>query len=501
MTRRRMLITLLLTLLIAFGSLGAMLLAGWDVKLGLDLQGGFAVVLVSPEGTDEDTLETAVEVMRRRVEELGAVQEPEIFVQGDRAIVVQLPGVEDRDRALRAVGTTGEMSFRAVIDIVPESPYFTDPDGDHPPNINPETGLSDPDDTSQIGYLEAEDSFAIYVVGPAFLTGVDMEGGDAQFSGSSSHGGGAGGWIVIPRFTADGGEKFREATGTLATFQIGSPQRQLAIVVDGVVQSAPAVAQDVSPSEGLDPDQVVITIGVSDGPQQEAEDLAAILKYGALPTTFERERVESVSASLGEDSLRAGLIAGLIGLLLVAIYMVLYYRVLGLAAIGGLIVFGAFLVGALILLGELQGTTLTLAGVTGIIVSIGITLDSSIVYFERTKEEYHGGRPLRPAVDHAFPGAFSTNLKGDTVTLLAALLLWVLAIGPVKGFALTLGLATVIDVVVAYFYTRPAIWLLAHSRMLDGGRFSIRGAMARGADEPTSDDGGGGEKDMAEVSA
>jgi preprotein translocase subunit SecD len=139
--------------------------------------------------------------------------------------------------------------------------------------------------------------------------------------------------------------------------------------------------------------------------------------------------------------------------------------------------------------------------VTGIIVSIGITLDSSIVYFERTKEEYHGGRPLRPAVDHAFPGAFSTNLKGDTVTLLAALLLWVLAIGPVKGFALTLGLATVIDVVVAYFYTRPAIWLLAHSRMLDGGRFSIRGAMVRGADEPTSDDGGGGEKDMAEVSA
>jgi preprotein translocase subunit SecD len=201
-----MLITLLLTLLIAFGSLGAMLLAGWKVKLGLDLQGGFAVVLVSPEGTDEDTLETAVEVMRRRVEELGAVQEPEIFVQGERAIVVQLPGVEDRDRALRAVGTTGEMSFRAVIDIVPESPYFTDPDGDHPPNINPETGLSDPDDTSQIGYLEAEDSFAIYVVGPAFLTGVDMEGGDAQFSGSSSHGGGAGGWIVIPRFTADGGE-------------------------------------------------------------------------------------------------------------------------------------------------------------------------------------------------------------------------------------------------------------------------------------------------------
>ena len=483
-----MLITLLLTLLIAFGSLAAMLLAGWAPKLGLDLQGGFAVVLVSPEGTDEDTLDTAVEVMRRRVEELGAVQEPEIFVEGDRRIVVQLPGVEDRERALRAVGTTGEMSFRAVIDIVPESPYFTNPDGDHPPNINPETGLSDPDDVNEVGYLEAEDSFAIYVVSPAFLTGVDMEGGDAQFSSSTSHGGGAGGWIVIPGFTSEGGEKFRNATGTLATFSVGSPQRQLAIVVDGVVQSAPAVAQDVNPAEGLDPDQVVITIGISENPQQEAEDLAAILKYGALPTTFERERVESISASLGEDSLRAGLIAGLIGLVLVAIYMILYYRVLGVVAVGGLIVFGAFLVGALVLLGETQGTTLTLAGVTGIIVSIGITLDSSIVYFERIKEEYHDGRPLRPAVDHAFPGAFSTNLKGDTVTLLAALLLWVLAIGPVKGFALTLGLATVIDVVVAWFYTRSATWLLAHSRMLDGGWFSIRGAMARGPDEPAHED-------------
>ena len=150
---------------------------------------------------------------------------------------------------------------------------------------------------------------------------------------------------------------------------------------------------------------------------------------------------------------------------------------------------------AIILLGETQGTTLTLAGVTGIIVSIGITLDSSIVYFERIKEEYHAGRPLRPSVDHAFPGAFSTNLKGDTVTLLAAALLWVLAIGPVKGFALTLGLATVIDVVVAYFYSRPAVWLLAHSRMLDGGWFSIRGAMGKTDTEPRVD------KDMVEVSA
>ena len=273
----------------------------------------------------------------------------------------------------------------------------------------------------------------------------------------------------------------------------------MAIVVDGVVQSAPAVAADVVVEEGLDPNAVVITIGLSENPQQEAEDLAAILKYGALPTTFERERVESVSATLGGDALRAGLIAGLIGLLLVAIYMILYYRILGVVAIVGLSVFGAMLVSALILLGETQGTTLTLAGVTGIIVSIGITLDSSIVYFERVKEEHHAGRPLRPTFDHAFPGAFSTNLKGDTVTLLAAVLLWVLAIGPVKGFALTLGLATVIDVVVAWFFTRPATWLLAHSRLLEGGWFSIRGAMGKTGTEPPAGHGSGEEVDLVEV--
>jgi len=477
-SRKKALLTLLITLAIAWGSIGAMLLAGWAPKLGLDLQGGFAVVLVGPEGTDPDTLDTAVEIMRRRIEELGSVQEPEISVQGERSIVVQLPGVEDRERALEAVGTTGEMSFRPVLDLVLESPALTDPDGDHPDNLDAD-GLSDPDDVhAAIAYLPSEDGAFVYVVGGAFLTGSDMKGGRAQFSGTGGHGG-AGGWVVVPEFTDEGGEKFRLATGELATFPVGSPQRRLAIVVDGVVGSAPEVAAGVSPDEGLDPNQVVITIGSSDNPQAESEDLAAILNYGALPTTFERERVESVSASLGADSLKAGLIAGLLGLALVTIYMVIYYRILGVIAMVGLTVFGSLLIGAIILLGETQGTTLTLAGVTGIIVSIGITLDSYIVYFERVKEEYHSGRPLRPSIDHAYPGAFSTILKGDTVTFLAAVLLWLLAVGPVKGFALTLGIATIVDVIVSYYYTRPGTWLVAHSALGEGGWFSVRGAMGK----------------------
>jgi protein-export membrane protein SecD len=164
--------------------------------------------------------------------------------------------------------------------------------------------------------------------------------------------------------------------------------------------------------------------------------------------------------------------------------MVIYYRVLGLIAVVGLTVFGSLLVGTVILLGQTITTTLTLAGVTGVVVSIGITLDSYIVYFERVKEEYHGGRPLRQAIDHSYPRAFSTILKGDAVTALAAVLLYVLAIGPVKGFALILGIATLIDVLVSYFYTRPTAWLVVHSALGEGGWFSIRGAMGKSDQSP-----------------
>jgi protein-export membrane protein SecD len=190
-----------------------------------------------------------------------------------------------------------------------------------------------------------------------------------------------------------------------------------------------------------------------------------------------------VSATLGADSLQAGLAAGIGGLVLVAIALLLYYRALGLVAVVGLSVFGSLLLTAIILLGEFQGTTLTLAGVTGIIVSIGITADSYIVFFERIKEEHRRGRPLRPAVDSGFGRAFRTILTADTVTFAASILLWALAIGPVKGFAITLGIATVVDVIVAYFYTRPAVMLLVRSRLGEGGFFSVRGAMGRGVDE------------------
>jgi len=491
MTTKKAWITLILTLVVAWGSLAAMLAVGWAPKLGLDLQGGFAVTLVAPNGTDESTLNTAADIMRRRIENLGGVQEPEVAVVsgagGEASIVVQLPGVDDRERALQAVGTTGELSFRAVLAESTQSPYLTDPTGDNPDGIDPATGLTTKDDVTKRSYLGDQDDRLVYdidgivVAVPdgsivTFPTGADITDATAQFSSQ-----GLGGqWVVVPEFTAEGGEKFREATGYLANFPPGSPQRQLAIVVDGVVFSAPSVAAEVLPSEGLDPDAVIITVGNAETAEDESKALAAILRYGALPTTFERESVYSVSASLGADSLQAGLIAGLVGLTLVAGYMLIYYRSMGIISIVGLTVFGSLLLGALVLLGETQGTTLTLAGITGVIVSVGITSDSYIVYFERIKEEFRHGRSLTAAVSHGFAGAYRTILTGDSVTFLGAVLLFVLAVGQVKGFALTLGLATLIDIVVAYFYTRPAAHLMARGPLGHGGVFSMRGAMGKG---------------------
>lgn len=500
MNRKKAWITLIVTVAIAWGSLAAMLGVGWVPKLGLDLQGGFAITLVAPEGTDPATLEAAADIMRRRVENLGGVQEPEVAVVGDRAIVVQLPGVDDRERALEAVGTTGELSFRPVLGEFSASPALIDPtvarpEGDtstdpllEPLNeVGPTTGISMVDDIALRSYLEDDDRPIVYEVGGIpvrlqsgeiveFPTGADIVDARAQFTSSGL----SGEWVVVPVFTDEGGEKFRESTAYLANYPVGDPRRQLAIVVDGVVSSAPAVAPEISPSEGLDPDAVIITVGSGENAERDARDLAAILRYGALPTTFERERVESVSATLGADSLKAGLLAGLAGLFLVAAYVLLYYRSLGVITVVGLTVFGSFLVGTIILLGQTQGTTLTLAGVTGVIVSIGITLDSYIVYFERIKEEYRQGRALRPSVSHAFKGAYRTILTGDTVTFLAAILLFMLAVGQVKGFALTLGIATVVDVTVAYFFTRPATYLMARGPLSDRGIFSIERAMGEG---------------------
>lgn len=454
----RRLIGLIIVLAIAWGGLAAVISAGLTPRLGLDLQGGTSVVLTAAEDSDPELLQVATEIMTRRIEDFGAVQEPDIAISGDDTVVVQLPGVEDEERAIEAVGQTGLLSFRPVL------AAFT-------PEQAPE--ITEEDDISMEAFLlNAQEGFADQVlhVGPAALEGSDIAEALPIFDTNSAV------WAVSLDLTSDGGTKFAELTAEAASYPPGDPRRQIAIILDGEVMSAPSVNPDVSPTTGITGGSALITVGTAGNAQQEAQDLALTLRYGSLPVAFEVSAVQKVSATLGTDSLQSGIIAGLLGLGLVAIALTVFYRSLGLVAIVGLTVFGSLLIGLFGLLGEFQGLTLTLAGVTGIIVSVGITADSYIVYYERIKEKVREGLSVEEAADEGFSLAFRTILTADTVSLLAAILLWFLAVGAVKGFAIALGLATLLDIFVARSFTRRAVRLIASTRLGAGGWFSIEGA-------------------------
>ena len=474
----RRLVGLVIVLALAWGGLGALTAAGITPRLGLDLQGGTSVVLTAPPDTDEEVLEVAVEVMRNRIEAIGGVQEPEIAISGSNTVVVQLPGVEDERRALDAIGQTGQLSFRPVLG---ETPGETGPltGDDAPEGVDPATGLTIEDDLTTESYLRYERtnltgavSSTVLHLGPAQLLGADVSSAIPGFNTAGGQ------WSVSLGLTGEGGDIFADLTGEAASYPPGDPRRQIAIVLDGEILAAPEVNIDVDPGTGITGGQASITLGASPDAEQEAQDLAVVLRYGSLPVSFERSSVSKVSASLGTDSLLLGLWAGGAGLVLVAILLVAYYRALGLVALVGLTVFGSLLIGIFSALGALEsfGLTLTLAGVTGIIVAVGITADSYIVYFERVKDEIRAGADVETAVTDAFKGAFRTILTADTVSLLGATLLYLLAVGAVRGFALALGIATVLDLIVVRLYTRRAVWLLGRTRLGDGGPFSIVGA-------------------------
>lgn len=295
---------------------------------------------------------------------------------------------------------------------------------------------------------------AIYTLGPTMLTGEALE--TASFSQQA-----IGSWQVNPVFKGgdDGIGLFNAASATCFSgtnpecpAQPGGTNGQLAIVLDSVVVSAPEIN-----AGSFDRDQIQISGSFG---RDEADDLALQLRYGALPIELAPQSVDSVSASLGSDALRAGVIAGIVGLLLVATYMIAYYRLLGVVAVTSLIISSTLLWVIISFLGTTQGLALTLAGVTGIIVSIGVSLDSNVVYFEHLKEDVRNGRTLRTSVERSFSSAFSTIVKADIASLIAAGVLWFLTVGAVKGFAFYLGLATLLDLLVSYFYMGPAVQML-----------------------------------------
>lgn len=481
---RRMVIGLIVVLALAWGSLGALLANDIVPRLGLDLQGGTSVVLTAPDGTDEALIEVATQIMANRISSIGGVQEPEIAISGGNTVLVQLPGVQNEQQALDAVGTTGLLSFRPVLALYPGevgpfgSAFEINPDAETPDepaempdNVDPVTGLTVEDDPTQTAWLTYADSFfgvdqpVVLELGPAQLLGSDVSQALPQFTGAQ--------WAVSLDLTGDGGDKFATLTGDAARFN--DARRRIAIVLDGEVLTAPEVNADIG-SEGITGGRAQITVGASPDAEDEAQQLSIVLRYGSLPVAFERSQVSKVSATLGSDSLEIGLTSGIVGLVLVAISLVVYYRALGLIALVGLSVFGSLLIVIYSALGEIRGLTLTLAGVTGVVVAIGITADSYIVYFERIKEDIRSGATVHTAVVEGFKSAYRTILTADTVSLLGAVLLYVLAVGPVRGFALTLGIATVLDLFVARAFTRRAAWIMSRTGLAEGGFFSIAAA-------------------------
>lgn len=308
-----------------------------------------------------------------------------------------------------------------------------------------------------------------YVLGPAAVDGTEVKKAAAVFDTQ-----GASGWQVQMNFTSSGAKKFADITGELAKKQ--SPQNEFGIVLDGQVVSSPFVQQAITGG------QAEISGSFT---QKEAQSLANMLSYGALPLSFKEETVTTVTAALGGEQLHAGLLAGAIGLVLVVIYLVVYYRGLSVVAMASLLVSAVLTYVLMSLLGQAIGFALNLPAVCGAIVAIGITADSFIVYFERIRDEIREGRSLRPSVERAWPRARRTILVSDFVSFLAAAVLFIVTVGKVQGFAFTLGLTTVLDVVVVFLFTKPLMTLLARRRFFaDGHKWSGLDPRSLGAKPP-----------------
>lgn len=292
-----------------------------------------------------------------------------------------------------------------------------------------------------------------YALGPAEVEGTDVDDASATYDAQQGSG-----WIVQLEFNDKGSDKFADVTGTLAGQ--APPNNQFAIELDGEVVSAPSVDESITGGRA----QISGSFN-----QESAEELANVLSYGALPLSFEESEVTTVSPALGNEQLEAGLIAGAIGLALVIVYLVGYYRGLALVAVVSLMVSAALTYTIMALLGPGIGFALNLPAVCGAIVAIGITADSFIVYFERIRDEIREGRTLRPSVERGWPRARRTILVSDFVSFLAAAVLFAVTVGKVQGFAFTLGLTTLLDVVVVFLFTKPVMTLLARKRFFASG--------------------------------
>ncbi|HEX8109199.1 MAG TPA: protein translocase subunit SecD, partial [Kofleriaceae bacterium] len=304
-----------------------------------------------------------------------------------------------------------------------------------------------------------------YLLAPAIIEGTEIAGASAVAPTSTSPQ-----WTVSLDFKSSGQATWARYTSQHnVTVTPNDPANNVAFVLDGKTISAPAI-------QGTINGQTQITGSFT---QSQAEDLANVLKYGALPLTFQQQEALTVSPTLGSEQLKAGLLAGGIGVALVFIYSLLYYRALGLVMIASLILSGLLVYAVLVILGRQIGFTLTLAGIAGFIVAIGITADSFVVFFERLKDEIRDGRSPRSAVPRAWVRARRTILSADAVSFLAAAILYYLAAGTVKGFAFTLGMSTILDLVIVFLFTHPVVTLFARNKAFMSPRVSGLGSVQR----------------------
>lgn len=526
-------------------------------KLALDLSSGTTVTLTAqtPGGGQPSTssMNEALNIIRDRVNGTG-VSEAEVSKQGDRNIVVAVPGVGQK-RVVDLVGTTAELRFRQVLAETNGTPTPTStptsgpgkkgatpsaspsasssasatpshnralskaltnkaatpspsaktskkaspapsPTTPNPQAQDPTAGIDkhllaqfskldcakDPnpsrgnDQPNQQIIACSKDKKVKFLLDKATVLGKDV----TKATSGIPQGALGEQWQVNLTFNDAGAKAFGDLTTKAYQAPADSAQRQIAIVLDGQVVSYPAIND--GPITG---GQAQITGQFT---QKEADDLANVLKYGALPLRFDKSSIESVSPTLGADQLTGGLIAGAIGLGLVVLYSLLYYRGLGIVSIFSLASAGILTYELILLLGVAMNFRLSLAGIAGVIVAVGITADSFIVFFERLRDEVRDGANLRSAVERGWKRARRTVLVADAVSFLAALVLYIVTVGSVAGFAFTLGLTTLVDVVVVFFFTKPFVTALANTNFfgrghpmsgLDPKRLGARGPLVR----------------------
>ncbi len=364
-----------------------------------------------------------------------------------------------QERLLRVIGETARLEERKVLEVVP---------GSDPRPIT--CGTEEERDLPRCSFDALENREVVYpgpvgngqvakfVLDEVVISGENFESAAAVLS-SQGQLGGVSQWTVTFELDDDGADRFAEAT----TQAVGAPPPtdQIAIIVDRVVISSPTVQSAITGGSGE------ITGGFA---EEEAKDLATQLNAGALPVELTRQSVRTVSPTLGEESLRQGIVAGVAGLVLLFLYLLFYYRLLGVVAWLGMTIWAVLAVGLISIAGDQFGYALSLSGVAGLVISLGVTADSYIVFFERLKDEVRSGKSARAAVQPAFARAYKTIVAADIVAVLAAVVLYLTAVSSVRGFALTLGVATLLDLFVVYFFKRPTVFLIAKNPRLVGLR-------------------------------